>query len=84
MHFAAANSDHQPKPQIIVSLGPMNLKKTCGVDSEAITVFQTELQRLMAQKSINHEVSRAESVFLGVPSLLFCDLLLVWPFAECW
>lgn len=68
---------------MIVSLDPMILRKTCGVDSEAIVVFPTELQRLMSQTSINHEVSRADSVFLGVPSLLFSDLLLVWPFAEC-
>lgn len=71
---------------MIVSLDPMNLRKTCGVDSEAINVFffLTELQILMVQKSINHDVSGADSVFQGVPSLLFSDLLFVWPFPECW
>lgn len=75
---------HKPKPQMIVSLDPMNLKKTCSVDSEAITIFLMELQSLMAQTNINHEISRADSVFPGQPSSLVSDLLLVWLFAECW
>lgn len=75
---------HKPKPQMIVSLDPMNLRKTCGVDSEAITIFLMELQSLMAQTNINHEISRADSVFLCQASPLLSDLLSVCLFAECW
>lgn len=41
MHLATENVDHQntPKPKMIVSLDPMNLRKTCCVTSEAINVF---------------------------------------------
>lgn len=87
MHFTTKKTlatKHKPKTQMIVSLDPMTLRKTCGVDSEAITIFLMVLQSVMAQKNINHGISWADSVFLGQPSPLFSDLLSVCLFAQCW
>lgn len=75
---------HKPKPQMIVSLDPKTSRRTCGVDSGAITIFLMVLQSLMAQTNINHGISRADSVFLGQPSLLLSDLLSVCLLAQCW
>lgn len=67
------NAKHKTKPEMTVSLDPMNLRKTCRVDSEATAVFffppPTELQRLMARMDVNHEVSGADSVVLRVATL---------------
>lgn len=54
----------------------MNSRKTRGVDSEALAAFLTELVRLMARTSINHEVSELTQCSWG-----FSDLWLVWPLA---
>lgn len=37
---------HKPKPEMIVSLDPMILKKTCGVDLEALTVFSDGITKI--------------------------------------
>lgn len=59
---------HKPKPQMMVSLDPTNLRKTRGVNALLLLFFLITLQGLMAKTGINHEVSRADSVFLRVPS----------------